>query len=189
MTIPNLLTLFRLGLIAVFGWLMLGPQADLWAAGVLVLAGITDFLDGELARRLGQFSRLGSLLDPAADRLFVLVVVAVTAVRGIVPWWLVVALVLRDLVLLALVPLLRTRGHSSLPVHFLGKAATFTLLCAFPLLVLGDGSGHWHTLARVFGWAFAGWGLGLYWWSAVMYVGQVRRLVREHPPIGGALDA
>ncbi len=81
-----------------------------------------------------------------------------------------------------LVPLLRTRGYSALPVHFLGKAATFNLLYAFPLLLLGDGEGAAAELAVVLGWAFAFWGIGLYWWAGVLYARQVRRLLASTPP-------
>ena len=91
-----------------------------------------------------------------------------------------VSLPLRDLLLWGLVPFLRTRGYSALPVHFLGKAATFNLLYAFPLLLLGDGEGIVATLAEVFGWAFAIWGIGLYWWAGVLYAWQVRKLLADH---------
>ncbi len=107
-----------------------------------MLSGVTDFLDGYLARRLNQTSTLGQILDPVADRLYILAVVVGLALRDIIPWWVALSLPLRDLLLWGLVPLLRTRGYSALPVHFLGKAATFNLLYAFPLLLLGDGDGH-----------------------------------------------
>ena len=164
-TLPNLLSLIRLAGVPVFLWLVLGPEADGWALGLLVLSGITDFLDGWLARRLNQTSVLGQILDPVADRLYILAVVVGLALRDIIPWWIALLLPLRDLLMWGLVPLLRTRGYSALPVHFLGKAATFNLLYAFPLLLLGDGDGVVATLAKVFGWAFAVWGIGLYWWA------------------------
>ena len=181
-TLPNLLSLARLAGVPVFLWLVLGPEEDGWALGVLMLSGITDFLDGYLARKLDQRSTLGELLDPVADRLYILAVVIGLALRDIVPWWLAVVLPLRDALLWGLVPLLRTRGYSALPVHFMGKAATFNLLYAFPLLLLGDGDGAAADLARVFGWAFAYWGIGLYWWAGFLYAWQVRTLLRETPP-------
>jgi len=131
----------RLAGVPVFLWLVLGPEADGWALALLMLSGITDWLDGYLARRLNQTSQLGQILDPVADRLYILAVVIGLAMREIIPWWVAVILPLRDLLLWGLVPLLRTRGYSALPVHFLGKAATFNLLYAFPLLLLGDGDG------------------------------------------------
>ena len=140
-------------------------------------SGVTDYLDGYLARRLDQTSSSGQILDPVADRLYILAVVVGLALRDIIPWWVALSLPLRDLLLWGLVPLLRTRGYSALPVHFLGKAATFNLLYAFPLLLLGDGDGTVATLASVFGWAFALWGIGLYWWAGILYAWQVRTLL------------
>jgi cardiolipin synthase len=178
-TVPNLISMARLAGVPVFLWLVLVPEADGWALGLLMLSGLTDYLDGYLARRLNQTSALGEILDPVADRLYILAVVLGLALREIIPWWVAVILPLRDLLLWGLVPFLRTRGYSALPVHFLGKAATFNLLYAFPLLLLGDGTGVVAALAEVFGWAFAIWGIGLYWWAGVLYAWQVRRLLAE----------
>ena len=183
MTLPNLISIVRLGGIPLFLWLVLGPEADAWALLVLMAAGITDYLDGMLARKLNQTSRLGQLLDPIADRLYILAVVIGLALREIIPWWLAVLLLLRDLLLFALVPFLRTRGYSSLPVHFLGKAATANLLYAFPLLLLGEGDGPLPTVADVLGWALAIWGVGLYWWAGFLYAWQVRQLLSDQPPV------
>ncbi|NPC96469.1 CDP-alcohol phosphatidyltransferase family protein [Nocardioides sp. zg-DK7169] len=177
-TLPNVLSMLRLAGVPVFLWLVLGPEADGWALVLLMVSGATDFADGWLARRLDQTTVLGQLLDPIADRLYILAVVVGLAMRDIIPWWVAVLLPLRDLLLWGLVPLLRTRGYHALPVHFLGKAATFNLLYAFPLLLLGDGDGVVATLAQVFGWAFAFWGIGLYWWAGLLYAWQVRTLLR-----------
>ncbi|KHL11085.1 cardiolipin synthase [Mumia flava] len=182
-TIPNLLSMARLLGVPVFLWLVLVPEADVLALTVLVVSGFTDYLDGYLARRLGQTSKLGAILDPVADRLYILAVVVGLALREIIPWWLAILLPLRDVLLFGLVPFLRTRGYSSLPVHFLGKAATAGLLYAFPLLLLGDDTGTVADLAKVFGWAFAIWGVALYWWAGLLYVWQVRRLMRSMPPV------
>lgn len=176
-TLPNLVSMLRLFGVPLFLWLVLGPHLDLVALGVLAVAGFTDWLDGYLARRLGQQSRVGELLDPVADRLYILAVVVGLAWRDIIPWWVAVVLPARDAFLWLLVPFLRTRGYNALPVHFLGKAATFNLLYAFPLLLLGDGHGVVAELALVFGWAFAIWGIALYWWAGLLYAWQVRRLL------------
>ena len=176
-TVPNVISALRLLGIPLFLWLVLGPEEDALALGVLMLSGFTDFLDGWLARRLGQQTVVGQILDPVADRLYILAVVVGLALRDVIPWWMAVSLPLRDALMWLLVPVLRTRGYSALPVHFLGKAATFNLLYAFPLLLLGDGTGSVATLADVFGWAFAIWGLGLYWWAGLLYAWQVRRLI------------
>jgi cardiolipin synthase len=180
-TLPNLLSMVRLAGVPVFLWLVLGPEWDGWALVLLMVSGLTDWLDGYLARKLDQRSTLGEILDPVADRLYILAVVVGLALRDIIPWWVAIILPLRDLLLWGLVPILRTRGYSALPVHFLGKAATFNLLYAFPLLLLGEGTGVVPTMAQVFGWAFAFWGIGLYWWAGVLYAWQVRKLLRDTP--------
>ena len=183
MTIPNALSFIRLLLVPVFLWLVLGPRRDELALVVLMVSGITDYLDGKLARKWNQTSRIGAILDPVADRFFILAVVIGLAYRDIIPWWLAVILPLRDVFLFSLVPFLRTRGYSSLPVHFLGKTATASLLYAFPLLLLGDATGTVADLANVFGWAFAIWGVALYWWGGVLYAFQVRRLMTSTAPV------
>jgi len=186
--VPNIISIIRLAGVPLFLWLVLGPEADGWALLVLALSGVSDYLDGYLARKLHQTSTLGTILDPVADRLYILATVVGLAWRDIIPWWLAVLLPARDLLLWGLVPFLRTRGYSALPVHFLGKAATANLLYAFPLLLLGDGHGVVASLARVFGWAFAIWGTGLYWWAGLLYAWQVRKLLadrdRRAPDLG-----
>lgn len=177
LTVPNILSALRLLGVPLFLWLILVPEADGLAIGVLVLAGFTDWLDGFLARRWHQISRVGQLLDPVADRLYILATLIGLLLRGIVPWWFVVLLVSRDVIMSVVLVVLKRRGVTGLPVHFLGKAATFCLLYAFPLLLLGDGTGWLAQTANVFGWAFAVWGTALYWWAAVLYLGQARRIM------------
>jgi cardiolipin synthase len=179
LTVPNLLSMLRLVLLPVFLWLVLGPDATGPAVAVLMVIGISDWADGALARALHQTSSLGAVLDPVADRLYVLVAVVGLAASGAMPVWLALFLAARDLVLWGLVPVLRTRGYSALPVHFLGKAATAALLYAFPLLLLGTGDSTFEVGARVLGWAFAVWGTGMYWWAGVLYAWQVRTLVTQ----------
>jgi cardiolipin synthase len=187
-TIPNVISVVRLAGVPLFLWLVLVPEADGWALAVLFVSGVSDYADGYLARRLDQTSKVGEILDPVADRLYILATVIGLALRGIIPWWVAVLLPARDAFLWCLVPFLRTRGFSSLPVHFLGKAATANLLYAFPLLLLGDGTGTLPTLAKVFGWAFAIWGVGLYWWAGLLYAWQVRKLLADSGRRAPALD-
>jgi cardiolipin synthase len=183
LTVPNLLSFLRLLGVPLFLWLILVPEADGWAVVLLVVSGITDWLDGTIARATGQISRLGQLLDPLADRLYIAATLLGLALREIIPWWLVVALLGRDLVLAVYLLALKRRGITGLPVHFLGKAATFNLLYAFPILLLGaDATGTGLTfpdIARTIGWAFAIWGTALYWWAGVLYVEQARRILRR----------
>ncbi|ACY98001.1 MULTISPECIES: CDP-alcohol phosphatidyltransferase family protein [Thermomonospora] len=176
-TVPNALSLARLLGVPLFLWLVLAGH-DTWALGLLVGAGLSDWLDGRLARALGQTSRLGALLDPAADRLYILATLVGLTMREIIPLWLTLLLVGREAAITPIVPVLRRLGYNgTLPVHMVGKAGTLCLLYAFPLLLLGDHSGAVATAARVFGWSFAIWGTALYWWAAVLYWVQVRQLV------------
>ncbi|WP_307793736.1 CDP-alcohol phosphatidyltransferase family protein [Actinotalea soli] len=179
LTIPNVISGLRLLLVPIFAALLLADQ-DLWALGVLAVAGASDWLDGVLARRLGQWSRLGELLDPAADRLFILVTLVVLTLRDVVPLWLLVAIVGRDVLLSLVLSILTSRHLGPLPVHFAGKAGTFALLYAFPLLLLAQWEGGVGTVAGVVGWAFAWWGVGLYWLAAGIYLRQAIQELRRH---------
>lgn len=174
-TIPNVLSFARLLGVPVFLWLVLGPEADVAAFCLLALAGASDWVDGYLARRLNQRTKLGILLDPLADRLYIAATLIGLAIREIIPWWLVAILVLRELMLLAIVPVLRRSGRIALPVTYVGKSATFALLWGFPLLLLG-GLPAWGVAVAAFGWAFALWGTYLYWWSGLRYVQQALAL-------------
>ncbi len=178
-TVPNVLSMLRLLGVPIFLVLVLYYKADLAAVTVLMISGFTDWLDGFLARRWHQISRLGQMLDPIADRLYILATLLGLAFRDVIPWWLVFALVGRDVMLAFLVPLLKTRGYTSLPVHLLGKAATFCLLYAFPLVLLGSDDGLGLEIARIIGWAFTGWGVSLYWWAGLLYVRQTWMLLQQ----------
>ena len=184
-TIPNAISMARLLGVPVFLWLVLGPRsqtADWWAVGLLIASSTSDWLDGKIARALDQQSRLGQLLDPAADRLYIVATVVALAVRGIIPWWLVAALAAREVMLAAMLWVLRRRGWGALQVSFVGKAATACLLYAFPLLFLGDHATSYAETARVAGWAFAIWGSALYWCAGLLYIVQARRLLAAGPP-------
>ncbi|MFP5335542.1 MAG: CDP-alcohol phosphatidyltransferase family protein [Actinomycetes bacterium] len=185
LTIPNALSLLRLLLVPVFAYLIVNREDGL-ALLVLAVSGFTDYLDGYLARRWRQVSRVGELLDPAADRLYILSTLLGLAWRDLVPWWLVALIVARDVVLTVSLPVLARHGYGPLPVHFLGKAGTFNLLYAFPLILLGEWDGVLGDVARPLGWAFAWWGTGLYWWAGLLYLKQVRDLVAAEPTRGAA---
>jgi len=176
-TLPNALSMLRLLGVPLFLWLVL-TERDGLAVAVLMVSGVTDYLDGKIARQWNQMSRVGALLDPAADRLYILATLVGLTVRDVVPLWLTLALVGRDVLLATTLPVLRRHGYGPLPVHFLGKAATFNLLSGFPLLLLGEGDSVVSQVAHAFGWAFAIWGTALYWWAAALYVAQVRAVVR-----------
>ncbi len=175
-TIPNILSFIRLLLVPVFLVLILRGDDGL-ALLVLVVSSVTDYLDGVLARVLGQVSRLGQLLDPAADRLFIFSALIGLAVRGVIPWWLLAVIASRDVMLLVLGIILANHGYGPLPVHHLGKVATFCLFYALPILMIGQAfpAAAWSTAPL--GWAFVLWGAFLYWWAGVIYLVETARVI------------
>ena len=183
LTVPNVLSALRLLGVPAFLYCLLVLEADGWALGILMASGWTDYFDGKIARRYGLTSRVGQVLDPLADRLYVVTTLLALAARDVVPWWLTSAILLRDLLLSLTLPVLRRHGYGPLPVNFLGKAATFNLLYAFPLLLAAHSWDGWFpTACRPLGWAFAAWGTAMYWWAGALYVVQVRRLVAADLP-------
>ena len=178
-TVPNALSVLRLLGVPLFLWLLLGPQADGWAVVVLMVSGVTDWADGKLARLLGQSSRLGALLDPAADRLYIVATLVAFVLRDVVPLWFVAVIVVRELVLAVVLLVLRRYGWPPLQVHYLGKAATFILLYAFPGLLMADGTGWLATVIAPPAYALTIWGGALYLLSGVLYVVQAVGLVRQ----------
>ena len=183
-TIPNALSAARLAGVPVFLWLVLGLRSqtgDWWAVGVLIAAAASDWLDGKIARALNQQSRLGQMLDPAADRLYIVATILALAIRSIIPWWLVGLLAAREVLLAGVLVVLRRHKYGPLQVSFVGKAATLALMYAFPLLFLGSHATSYAEIARIAGWAFAIWGSALYWCSGLLYIAQARRLVRGEP--------
>ena len=178
LTIPNALTLLRALGIPVFLWALFVGNQDFLAIVILVLAGATDYLDGKLARALNQYSRLGELLDPLVDRLYIAAVLIGLTIRGVIPLWLLTLLILRDLILATTLPGLYRIGKGPLPVTFLGKAATLNLLYAFPLLLLAEQNGAWASAAGLFATAFAGWGVLLYILTGVQYFFEARSQIR-----------
>lgn len=181
LTVPNALSFVRLLLVPVFLVLIVRGE-DMWALIVLVVSTVTDFFDGVIARRFGQITRLGQLLDPAADRLFIFAAVIGLAVRDVVPWWLMILLISRDLLLVVLGIVLANHGFGPLPVHHLGKFATFALFYAFPVLMLGQAVPATAEIAVPIGWAFALWGAFLYWWAGIVYTMETARVIRSPRP-------
>lgn len=177
LTVPNVLSFIRLAMVPVFLVLILRGQ-DALALLVLVVSSLTDYLDGFIARTFRQISRLGQLLDPAADRLFIFAALIGLAVREVIPWWLFIVIVARDATLLILGVVLANHGYGPLPVHHLGKVATFCLFYALPILMLGQAFPDAAFVAIPVGWAFALWGAFLYWWAGVIYLVETGRLVR-----------
>ena len=177
LTIPNVLSFIRLLLVPVFFVLILNGQDGL-ALLVLVFSSISDFFDGLIARTFNQITRLGQLLDPAADRLFILAALVGLAVRGILPWWFMAIILARDVMLIVLGIVLASHGYGPLPVHHLGKFATFALFYALPIIMLAQAFPVVAFVALPIGWAFGFWGAFLYWWAWALYLKETVRVVR-----------
>ena len=175
-SIPNMLSILRLLLVPVFLWLLIVDQF-LIAFLVLMFASFTDWLDGFIARKFNQITSLGKVLDPSADRLFILATLIGLTVNEIIPAWLAIVIVARDILLLVGYPISASHGYGPLPVHFLGKAATFALLYALPLLLLADVWPSAEVVILPLAWGFAYWGIGLYWVAGFVYLAQLRQLI------------
>ena len=178
LTVPNALSALRILLVPVFLVFVLA-QLDLAALIVIIVSSVSDFLDGIIARRFSQITKLGQVLDPAADRLFIFAAVIALAVRDVVPWWVVVVIVGRDVFLAVLGIALARHGYGPLPVHHLGKVATFSLFYALPILVLGQAFPAVQMVSDPIGWAFTLWGAFLYWWAGILYLQQTRELTAK----------
>jgi cardiolipin synthase len=188
LTIPNALSVLRLLLVPVFLYLLLSAHAIGWAVAVLMFSGFSDWADGKIARLVdNQSSRLGALLDPAVDRVYMVVIPVGLAIAHVVPWWIVLTLIGRDALLAATLPILRSRGLTALPVSYIGKAATFALMSGLPLILLGQFDALWSRIILACGWAFLIWGLAMYLWSGVLYLIQIALVARRLPRsrIGG----
>ena len=178
LTVPNTLSIIRLATVPVFVWLFVVGREE--AAVILYAAGAwTDFFDGYIARRTNSVTELGKLLDPLADRVFI-VALAVALVAGeVLPLWLALAIVIRDALVLSLFPLLERRGVARLPVSFLGKCATASLLLGLTLLAWSATSFPGHDAGFELGMTCAVVGAALYWWSAVRYASEALKRVNE----------
>jgi cardiolipin synthase len=182
-TVPNAVTLLRLLLMPVCAYL-LASGAYGWGLVLTAVVGSTDWVDGWLARRTGQVSRLGQLLDPLADRLLIASVAIALLVRGVLPWQAVVLLVARDLFLLAGWPLLKRRGIEPPEVVLLGKAATLVLLIALPVLTLGATGVAVADAARLLGLAGLWAGVAMYYLAGAVYVRIVLEKLRQRAGAG-----
>ena len=181
LTIPNALTALRGLGVPLFIWLALDQKSDGWAIFVLAIGGLTDYLDGKLARAWNQTSRFGELADPFIDRIYIVATLIVLSMRGAIPLWVILLLLGRDLALAAMTVFLTRKGQPPLQVTYLGKAATFNLLYAFPFLLLALNDSWYGTLAFIFGWSFTIWGVALYLFTGVSYFRTALKSIRVQP--------
>jgi cardiolipin synthase (CMP-forming) len=174
LTWPNAVTIVRLALIPVYVWLLFATPHQVAAGLLLGTLGFTDWVDGFLARRLHQVTTLGKVLDPIADRALVLTAVFTVAIFGAVPWWFAIATLVRELVVSGTVLLLASLGAARIDVLWLGKAGTFGLLTAYPLLLMAHGPATWQTVLHFIAWPIGWIGLILAWSATIAYVRPAR---------------
>jgi len=180
LTIPNIITFVRLCLIPVFLWLLFGRDNRHAAAWLLAGLGISDWVDGYIARRWNQVSTLGKVLDPTADRILLGVGVVAIIIDGAVPVWLGVLALLREVLVSVAVLVLAAMGARRIDVQWAGKAGTFALMMAFPFFLAGPAPDlWWHGAARVLAWTCAGPGLVLSWYAAATYIPMARMALAE----------
>jgi cardiolipin synthase (CMP-forming) len=179
LTAPNVITMLRLLCIPVFLWLLFGAHRQTAAAVLLAVLGATDWVDGHVARRYGQVSTFGKVLDPTADRLLVGTAVISIMVYGAVPLWFGLATIAREVLVSGMVILLAAMGSARIDVLWVGKAGTFGLMFAYPTFLLGYGNADWQEPIRVIGWVTGLIGLALAWWAAGSYIAPARRALRE----------
>lgn len=184
-TIPNLLSVARLGLLVLFLYLLFGTDQRIAATAVLFVTGATDFLDGFVARRLNQVTTLGKVLDPTADRIVLVVGVISIAVYGAVPVWLAVVVLGRELVVSIAVIVLAALGARRIDVLWVGKAGTFGLMACFPFFLLSDSSAQWARILRVLTWIGVVPALVFSFAAAFAYVPLAKRALaeRRHPDL------
>jgi cardiolipin synthase (CMP-forming) len=179
LTVPNVITLVRLLCIPLFLWLLFGAHYQTAAAILLAVLGATDWIDGFVARRYGQVSTFGKVLDPTADRILVGTAVISILIYGAVPLWFGIATIAREVLVSAMVLLLAAMGAARIDVLWVGKAGTFGLMFAYPTFLLGDGTASWQEPIRVIAWVTGLVGLALAWWAAGSYIAPARRALRE----------
>lgn len=179
LTLPNVITVLRFLGVPLFMWLVLAQKEYGWAVAVLAIMGSTDWVDGYVARRLGQVSTLGRVLDPAADRLALIAVALTLVLAGVVQWWYLAALLVPDVVL-GTASLFYFRSHPDLPVSKVGKVRTALLLVGTPLLVISNLAIPGAAVYAAIAWVFLILGLVGHWVAAVNYF---RAIVAKGRPV------
>lgn len=181
LTVPNALTALRLACLPVFLVLLGEPHGRqrLAAACLLGALGVTDGLDGYVARHLHQVSSLGKLADPFVDRALVLSAVIGALAIGAVPAWLVAIVLLREAFVLGGGGALALAGARHLEVSWAGKVGAFAMMVALPLFLMGDAAFRWHEVAEVAAWVAVTCGQVFGWFAAARYIPTGRALVGE----------
>ncbi len=179
LTVANVVTSVRLLGVGVFVWLLFGPGDQTAAAILLAVLGTTDWVDGQLARRLHQVSRIGKVLDPTVDRVLVGAAVIAIMAHGAVPLWFGLLTLAREVVVSGTVVVLAALGARRIDVLWIGKAGTFGLMVAYPGFLISHGAAGWQQPFHVAAWVAGGAGIVLAWAAALAYVVPARRALAE----------
>jgi cardiolipin synthase len=177
-TVPNAISLGRILLTPVFFLLIVDP--DTTTVGLCMFAAVvaTDWVDGTIARRTGQVSEVGKILDPVADRLALAAGIVALAIRGVLPVWAAALILARDVVVLVAGLVVLVRRHVRIDVRWIGKVATFSLMVAVPAIAWGELGLPLAAAATVVGWVCFAVGIVEYYVAAVAYAGDVRTALR-----------
>lgn len=178
-TIPNAVSFARLAGIPVVLWLGFSGAAQWWLLVVFIASGVTDWLDGYLARRLHQYSDLGKVLDPLADRLYIFAALVVLLHQQLLPLAVVAIVFAREIYMAGLLYVMRQSGFAPPSVHYIGKAGTLMLLYCIPFLFLGAAEWSGALISRYVALGWLAWALITYWYAAWLYTIQYVRLRRE----------
>jgi cardiolipin synthase (CMP-forming) len=178
-TLPNAITVVRLLMLPVFVYLLFGQEDRFWAGWLLLAIGSTDWVDGYLARRLHQVSNVGKILDPVADRLLFFVGVGSILIDGSVPIWVAVLVLVREVAIAMATLGLAAAGARRIDVTWVGKAATFLLMGAFPAFLVSESDASTADWYGVLAWSVAIPGLVLSYYSALLYVPLGRTALAE----------
>ncbi|WP_140556870.1 CDP-alcohol phosphatidyltransferase family protein [Bifidobacterium sp. UTCIF-39] len=171
-TVPNAISFLRILSIPVIA-VLISKRYLVWSLIILAISSASDGIDGYIARRFNQVSRIGQILDPIADRLLIICSMLALGWANILPWWLLIAVGSRDLIMLIEVLILSNNDYGPLPVHFVGKAGTALLLMSVPVLIVADlATTPFFMVLHFIGVAGAIWGAALYWTAGVIYITQ-----------------
>lgn len=178
-TIPNLISVLRIISIPIIAMLV-SRHEMITALIVLAISAVSDSLDGIIARTFNQVSKVGQILDPIADRLLIFCSILALGVAGIIPWWMLIVVGARDVLMAVLILVLAQHDYGPLPVHFVGKAGTAMLMMSIVALIVAD---IWQTpameLLHLAALSAGIWGVALYWLAGIIYYRQGFELLRR----------
>lgn len=179
LTVPNVISLLRILSIPLIAYLVANRHLII-SLVVMLISALSDGVDGIIARRFNQVSKLGQILDPVADRLLILCSVLALSIASILPWWLLALVGARDVLMGLLVLALAQHNYGPLPVHFAGKTGTAVLMLAIPALIFADvGTSAFFRFFHLVALAAVIWGVALYWLAGLIYARQGIGLLRQ----------